>query len=34
MEMYIPAKYNEQTTLTTEVSESETEFDFALGGGN
>jgi len=33
-EMYIPAKYNEQTTLTAEVSESETVFDFALEGGN
>jgi hypothetical protein len=31
MEMYIPAKYNTETTLTTEVTESGAEpSDFAL----
>ncbi len=33
-EMYVPAIYNDQTTLTAEVSESETEFNFPLEGGN
>lgn len=30
LEQYIPAKYNDKSTLTADVSDSKTEFDFPL----